>query len=138
VGAGVTVRNNIFATANPEPVVSADRSLSRSAATLQGNDYYSASRWTVRWGSRSYSSLAGWRAATGQEMLAGRPAGLAVNPRFARGWPTAADPAGFALARGSPLRNAELNLARLYGLPRWLVDYAGHRIDARRPALGAG
>jgi hypothetical protein len=53
--------------------------------------------------------------------------------------PTAADPAGFALARGSPLRNAGLNLARLYGCRGgwWITPGTGSTRAGRLSAPGS-
>ncbi len=87
---GVTVRNSIFVAASrPGPLAYSPWPLRRGQALLQGNDYYEAApappgapAWSVGWGGVSYRSLPAWRAATGQETLAGRPA----RPPT-RGWP---------------------------------------------------
>ena len=123
----VSVRNNILAAGNG-PIVAAVRALPRASAVLQGNDYFSAgAAWAVAWGPASYASLPAWRAASAQEMVAGRTSGFAVDPRLT---------ARFALPPGSPLLGAGLDLA-VFGLEPRSVNYAGRAVSARHPDVGA-
>ncbi|HVB43721.1 MAG TPA: right-handed parallel beta-helix repeat-containing protein [Streptosporangiaceae bacterium] len=143
----VTVRNNIFMMAHPGPVVIALTAIPRSAALLQGNDYFTTARqWSVLWGiSRPYDSLSSWRGATGQESTRGKASGLTVNPRLAGPVTNLsastvtgrANSAGFRLLPGSPVRQAGLNL-RAFGIDPGPVDYFGAPLRAGRPDIGAG
>jgi hypothetical protein len=138
---GLLIRNNIFLTADG-PIITAARALAPAAAELQGNDYFSAGSWSIGWGPVSYRSLEAWRPASSQEMMAGRPAGFAVNPRLVgpvlslqqRLASQAA--AGFALGPGSPLIRAGLDLASL-GMKPGTTDYSGNSQSARHPNVGA-
>ena len=56
---------------------------SESTAVLQGNDYFSTGRtWSIQWGPKTYGSLASWRAATSEEVVAGQKTGFTVNPEM--------------------------------------------------------
>jgi hypothetical protein len=112
---GITVRDNIFATERGGPIVVASTSLLSSAASLRDNDYFAnAGRWTVKWGSATYTSLTAWRSSTGQERVGGVGTGVAVNPQLTGpvltlDVTTASDQsifAAFALRPASPLRKA--------------------------------
>lgn len=140
----VTVRNNIFVTAQPGPIVFADKPFPRAAVLLQGNDYFSSrGQWSVWWGNASYYSLAAWQTATGQETRRAGATGYAVDPEFAG--PLPGTPVtrpgnggnGFRLRPGSPLARAGLNLAHEYRLHSGLADYAGHPVSAGAPNVGA-
>ena len=142
---GITVRNNIFMSP-VGPIVVAHSTLTTSAALLQGNDYAAAvPDWSVLWGPTTYTSLATWRSATGQEIVAGRPAGFTADPRLAgpflglrSGAPGSAGLArGFVLRPGSPLIGAGLDLSRLFGGPPGLRYFSGALIPARHPDIGA-
>jgi len=123
----VSVRNNILA-ARRGPIVAAVRALPPHSAVLQGNDYFSAAApWAVTWGPASYASLSAWRAASAQELVAGRTSGFAVDPRLTP---------RFALPAGSPLLGAGLDLA-VFGLEPGPVNYAGRTVSARHPDVGA-
>ena len=141
---GITIHNNVFMT-RAAPIVFATATLQTSAALLQGNDYYtSSSDWLVLWGQRGYFSLDAWRSATGQETLAGRSVGLAVDPDFTgplfrlQGI-TASGAAGmaFMLSRGSPLIGKGLDLALLSGSDSSMRNYSGHPVSARSANVGA-
>lgn len=81
---GITIRNNILAT-DGSPVATV-LALTPSHAILQGNDYYAPSGlWYLVWSTTTYTDLAGWRAATGEEQLSGGPTGLTVDPCFSGG-----------------------------------------------------
>jgi hypothetical protein len=123
----VSVRNNILAAGSGSIVVVA-RALPAAAAVLQGNDYFSAAGpWAVSWGPTIYGSLPAWRAASAQELVAGRTSGFAVDPQLT---------ARFALPPGSPLLGAGLDLA-VFGLEPGSVNYAGRAVSARHPDVGA-
>jgi hypothetical protein len=142
---GVTVRNNILANLSG-PVVSARGPLSRSAALLQGNDYYKpAPGPLVIWYKTSYAALPAWRAGTGQETVSGRQTGLAANPRLA-GMVTRLPEnpalglqlgARFALRRGSPVAGRGLNLAHLFHVASGPVYFSGRKFARQHPDIGA-
>jgi hypothetical protein len=141
----VTVRNNIFVTAQPGPLVSAAAPLPGTAALLQGNDYFApGGRWLIWWGDAPYYSLAAWQAATGQETMHSRATGMAVDPELTGpvlGTPATRPGSGgarFRLRAGSPLAGAGLDLARLYGLHGDLLDYSGRPASTGAPNVGAG
>lgn len=140
----VTVRNNIFMTRQPGPVLAADVPLTRAAVLLQGNDYFSATgQWAATWGQRDYYSLADWRAATGQESWRGRATGWSVDPQLtgplAAALVTRPGAGGnlFRLRSGSPLAGAGLDLAQLYRLRTDPADYSGQPVSIRAPNVGA-
>jgi len=144
---GITVRNNIFMTTSPAAIVVAQHALKPATAMLQGNDYFTtASHLTVLWGlSAPYQSLPSWRAATGQEIVRGRPAGIAADPRL-RGpvlgltSRAATDPgngAGFVPVSGSPVLRAGLDLSRLFHTDPGRVGYGGQPVSQGRPNIGA-
>lgn len=143
--AGIAVRNNIFAT-DFRPVVAATQAVSPAVASLQGNDYFSASGpWAVDWGVKAYNSLASWRAATSQETVAGQKTGYTVNPdltgpvlglqvKAATSQPGTGN--AFVLRAGSPLLGAGLDLTR-FGIRAGPSDYTGKKISAQHPNIGA-
>jgi hypothetical protein len=142
--AGTTIRNNIFLTYQPGPVASARTALARSAALLQGNDYYQAAgTWRIRWGSTTYYSLTGFRSATHQEQLAGSATGLAASPKLTG--PvlglTVTTPGGggdgFTLKSTSPLLHKGLDLLALFGINPGPVDYSGNPVTSSTLNIGA-
>jgi hypothetical protein len=142
---GVTVRNNIFAS-NYGPVIADSSAVLPSMANLQGNDYFTAfGAWSVAWGATTYYSLAAWRAASSQEIVAGKASGSTANPDMAGtilGLRTksvasmTAAGSGFILHPGSPLIGAGLDLAR-FGTNPGSVNYAGKQESTLHPNVGA-
>jgi len=140
----VTIRNNIFVASGGASVALATAPLPPAAILLQGNDYFSTGGpWTVVWGNAVYSSLARWRAATGQETFDGKPLGLTADPRFTgslapRLTPTDRGSAAlFALQPGSPLRGVGLDLQRLFGIQPGGKTYSGGSASVTAPNIGA-
>jgi len=144
----VAVRNNLFVVDHLGPIVISLHHVARSAALLQGNDYFSAAhRWQVLWGlGSSYGTLRAWRRATGQERVGGQPAGFAVYPRLAGPVvgltrTSTRDPgsgAAFVPANGSPLVGAGLDLRRLFRMDPGSVTFSGRPVRSRAPNIGAG
>lgn len=140
--------NNIFTTRSG-PVLDAGDSRTGTfpapaAVTFRGNDYYSAGAWQVRWGTRTYQSLAKWQASLPRATRGGRSAGYALAPRLtgptlglAAENPTdLAAARGFQLAPGSPLSGAGVDLAAL-GLADDPANFLGQARKERHPNVGA-
>ncbi|HEY5990489.1 MAG TPA: right-handed parallel beta-helix repeat-containing protein [Streptosporangiaceae bacterium] len=141
---GTTIRNNIFLSYQPGPVAYSRSALSRSAALLQGNDYYSAAgTWKILWGGTAYYSLTGFRSATQQEKLSGSATGFATSPRLTG--PvldlTVTTPggggSGFMLGSTSPLLHKGLDLLALFGINPGPVDYSGYSVTSSTLNVGA-
>jgi hypothetical protein len=135
---GITIRNNILAT-DGSPVATV-LGLTASHVTLQGNDYYAPSGlWFVIWSRTTYTNLPGWRAATGEEQLSGRPTGLTVDPCFSGGrLPDIGSPAeARAFLPGcAALAGKGLDLEKLFQTSAGGTDYFG-RVLSTPPAVGA-
>lgn len=129
--------NNIFVGSSRGPLVYGINRMNTSQVRLAGNDYFAPTgHWMARWGNAAYHSLSAWRAATGQERVAGKRTGLTVTPRFVH--PVLARTgAGFALGRSSKLRGRGLDLVRLFGLHPGKTNYAGKAYRVGRPNVGA-
>ncbi len=141
----VTIRNNIFVTYQPGPILVARLPYSRTDLLMQGNDYFGARGPAgFRWGNATYTSLAEWQSMSGQETRAGRQTGFDVNPGLVGpvlglGFTQAAlgDGAGFALRPDSPLVGSGLDLWRLFRIQRGPVNYAGRPLANTTPNIGA-
>ncbi len=118
---GVTIRDNIFVSKGTE-LLDAGSRYSTKQVLLQGNDLFRTSGGPLmRWGSASYSSLAAWRRATGQEQLGSQHTGLSVDPKFVHSTGAAA----FELSATSPLIGHALDLFSLFGIDPGEIDYFG-------------
>jgi hypothetical protein len=79
LGSSIDVRNNIFETTGGVPVVSWDGT--GTDVLFQGNDYWPGkSALSIQANGSTYDTLKAWRAASGEEMLDGKPVGLRVRP----------------------------------------------------------
>lgn len=113
------IYNNLFITANNQKFVQGNPD--KSTATFAGNAY-----WAVdgKYDFAGYKSLEDWRAATGQEMLNGKPVGLVVNPKLMDMGKsiTIVDPTklhtltAYRLQKNSPLIDAGLELRSVFGI----------------------
>lgn len=143
---GVTVRNNVFMTEHPGPIIVSQYPLAPSDVLFQGNDYYtSGPSWSLTWGiGTTYTSMTTWRAATGQEREHGTATGMTGNPDFAGpviglAATSPAEPnigSGFLPRRGSPLIGAGIDL-RTLGVDPGPVTYSGQRLPKNKPNIGA-
>ncbi len=133
VGAGITVRNNIFQVTRGVPVVAASAS-APDALVFQQNDYFSpAGGLEVDWGAAVYTTLAAWRDATGQERLGPNATGFDVDPRLVRPGGGAAigdadrlaSLSAYRLRADSPLLGVGLDLPGLFGTDTGGQDYFG-------------
>ncbi len=145
VGSGVVVRNNILFASGPLPTLSSPV-LDVGTLLLQGNDYYGDSGLKIRWGGRTFTNLAAWRTATGEEKLLGEPTGLEVDPKLVNpgGGGTIGDPdqlahlTAYKLQNGSPMIDDALNLATLFGIDPGGRDFYGVTLfEGLGPDIGA-
>jgi len=121
-GNSVHVYNNIFMTTGGVPVINLNGT--GTDLLFQGNDYWTGNTpLSILWNGATFHTLRSWRAATGQEMLDGKPVGLQVAPGL-----TDAGGGGvignadqlitltaYELLRDSPLVHAGLDLSQ-FGL----------------------
>jgi hypothetical protein len=125
------VCNNLFITTNKQKLVEGNPD--KSMATFAGNAYWSIDG---KFDIAGYKSLEDWRKTTGQEMLNGKPVGLAVDPRVTNlvKSPTIGDPTKlhiltvYRLQKDSPLIDAGLDLRSLFGIDPGNRDFFGNSI----------
>jgi len=125
------VCNNLFITANNQKLLEGNPD--RTMATFAGNVY-----WAIdgKYDIAGYRSLEDWRAATGQEMLDGKPVGLVVDPKLMDMGKsvTIGDPTklhtltAYRLQKDSPLIDAGLDLRSLFGIDPGKRDFFGTSI----------
>jgi hypothetical protein len=135
----VHVRNNIFMTRGAG-VDLIDVARNQRGVLFQGNDYYAdgGGATSFKWGRTTYSSLAAWQAATGQEKLNGASLGLTVNPQLANpGGGTTGDASAYALLSSSPLRDRGANLWSM-GIDPGTSDFFGHSLPGPGGAFDIG
>ncbi|GGT25342.1 hypothetical protein GCM10010271_31120 [Streptomyces kurssanovii] len=139
-GRNMTFRNNILVTDGP-PLVVADKAFPTGQALWQGNDYYSADgRGTLQWGGKTYSGLAEWRSATGQEMTDGRRTGFEADPCFGGGKApvvTKASDAALLAPVCNTLADKGLDLRSLFGTDAGGQDYFGETLERTLPVGAA-
>lgn len=125
---GVRVHNNIFVT-DGGPLVEADSSYSPAKLRLQGNDYHSTGKWALQWGGKRYTTLAGWRAASRQEILAGEPTGSSEDPCLTDAKAPVTDLAGAGnLVPRCVSELSGLHGPKAFGVDPGPVDYFGNRL----------
>ena len=128
-------RNNIIQTTSGLRLIEASASVLDAGIDIrfEGNNYWpTGGTFRVTWGSTTYTSLAAWRSATGQERRSGADVGMSVDPRHLR--PTQIDSFndaymigglwGFRLKADSQLIDTGLDLAAL-GVGPGPRDYFG-------------
>jgi len=125
------VCNNLFVTTNSQKLVAGNPD--ESTATFAGNAY-----WAVdgAFDLAGHKSLEAWRAATGQEMLNGKPVGLAIDPKLTDLGTnaTVGDPTklhtltAYRLQKDSPLIDAGLDLRSSFGIDPGDRDFFGNSI----------
>jgi hypothetical protein len=99
---------------------------------FEGNGYYGGGVTPkLLWGSATYTSLAGWRTASGQELLTGKSTGYEGNPGLTKpgGGGTIGDAdklatlTAYRLVTGSALIDRALNLKQLFGVSVGGADF---------------
>jgi hypothetical protein len=117
-GSALHLRDNIFITTGGVPVVAYNGG--GTGLLFQGNDYWSSgASFGIQWAGRSFTSLSGWRSATGQEQLNGNAVGYQVDPHLYKpdGGGNIGNPdllaslTAYQLLATSPLINAGLDLS---------------------------
>lgn len=131
VGTANTLRNNIFQTSGGVLLIDSSNAAT-SSLLFQGNDYWpGGSTFAIKWGASTYSTLAAWRTATGQEKNGAADTGSAVDPLLndPGNGGTVGDPAllsdlgAYRLNPASPLINSGLDLLALFGVSPGSRDY---------------
>jgi len=131
----IHLRNNLFITTGGMRLVEAANS--QPGVLFQGNNYWSSgAAFSIRWGGTTYSSLNAWRTGSGLEMVGASPSGFSVEPQLvnAGGGGTLGDAAllesltAYQLKPWSPMREAGLNLAALFGVNTGLRDFYGNPV----------
>jgi hypothetical protein len=114
---------------------------------FQGNSYFSeGGTFQILWAETSYPSLAVWRTQTGQERVGAKDVGHSIDPRLqAPGKAGAMGDAAllptvvaYRLRADSPLTDAGLDLADLFGIEPGPFDFFGRELPRRGPfSVGA-
>jgi hypothetical protein len=135
----VTFRNNLLVT-DGSLLVMTDAAFPAGQVLWQGNDYYATSgRPTVQWADKTYSGLAQWRSATGQEMTDGRRTGFEADPCFRGGRAPVVRKAGDAtllVPVCGAVADRGLDLRSLFGTEAGGRDYFGEALGRTMP-IGA-
>jgi hypothetical protein len=114
----LVIRNNVFVTTSYLPVISTACPIS---LRLEGNCYWNATRMGLDWAGTTYTDLASWRAATGQEKLTdGRATGVSADPQLPSADPT------LAPMPDSPIQGAGLNLRAEFNISPGPRDFVGN------------
>jgi hypothetical protein len=112
------IRNNVLVTTGGLPVIS---TASTTSLRLEGNCYWNATRMGLDWAGTTYTDLASWRAATGQEQLtSGRATGVSADPQLPSADPT------LAPMPNSPIQGAGLNLRAEFNISPGPRDFVGN------------
>jgi hypothetical protein len=129
----IHLRNNLFITTGGTRLV--DAANSQPGVLFQGNDYWpSAGTFSIKWGTKTYATVAAWRTGSSQEQIGTTNTGLSVDPMLVAagtgGTVGDADLLGslgaYQLQTYSPLREAGLNLAALFAMNPGPRDYFGN------------
>lgn len=105
--------------------------------TLQGNDYFTTGRFNMRWNGTTYTTMAAWQSASGQEQLNGASTAVTLDPQFTSpgnggtvdgsGLPVTSMNA-YALRDTSPLIDRGLDLLNLFGTATGGRDFYGNPV----------
>ena len=139
-----TIANNILIV-NSGAAIPIVRLNNPQSATFRGNDYYTyETGYRFTWNKSSYTSLAAWQAATGQEKLDGVNVGLTTNPQIyalgggsINGGYIPAKLMAYNLQPSSPMIGAGLNLQKEFGIAPPSQDYFGTPVAVSSLPVGA-
>jgi len=129
----VNLRNNIFMAEAGKKLIYYQKI---AGFTFQDNMYWqSGEPLVITDGTTTYTSLAAWRTATGQEMLSGSPVGYQLHPQLTDvhsrpvlGPHNLANLTSYKLKSTSQCRDNGLNLQSLFGINPGTRDYYGTSI----------
>jgi hypothetical protein len=135
-GSGIKFFNNLVVATGGNPVL---RSAASGAIEYRHNAWWNTTGIApaFSWSGTTYSGLAAWRAASGQETHLGSPTGLQTDPNLENiaGGPTSGwsatrltEVTAYLLKSFSPLRDAGLDPAARYGLSAGPRDYYGNTL----------
>lgn len=148
------LRNNLLASGTGKPLLEFFEPSEAAGLAIQGNDWWPGEgAFHVEWGKSSFGSLAEFRERTGMERLGHAPVGQSSPPEVcALGQGATLFPLepgqlrAYELRSGSPLIDAGLDLAGLFGTDVGTRDFGGDRTprgagldigaDERQPAEG--
>lgn len=139
----VTLRNNLLQTAAGLPVLVTSTT---TGLRLEGNCYWTPNAaLIINWQGITYTSLAAWRAGTGQEMLGGtgRATGLCADPALTiipttSTAPMTSELVGYIPHRPSALVGAGLRLSTEFGIDPGTRDFFGNPVPAPGTAGNIG
>jgi len=132
-----SIYNNIIFTAAGKRVVDANQT--SGGWSFKGNCYWSSGApLEIVWRSSTYTSLAAWRSATGQERIGDSDVGFEVDPQLVKvgSGGTVGDIRKLAslkayqLMESSPLIDAGLDIKGLFGIDAGKFDYYGTEIPS--------
>ena len=130
-------RNNLFLSGGGARLVEGPTGM--SGVLFQGNDYWSgAGAFSIKWGATTYSNLASWRAASGLERIGTTNTGYSVDPLLNNpgGGGTIGNAdlltnlTAYQSQAYSPIRDAGLNLAGLFGINPGTRDYFSNSVPS--------
>ena len=131
----VRLRNNLFVTTGGARLV--EGPTGQSGVIFQGNGYWpSGAAFVIKWGATSYSTLAAWRTASAMERVGTTNVGFSVDPQLVNpGGGTTIGNAdlldtltAYQLQTYSPMCEAGLNLAALFGINVGMTDFYGNAV----------
>jgi hypothetical protein len=131
------IYNNIFVSAAGKKVV--DVPNPAGGWSFKGNCYWSSGApLEIVWGGSTYTSLAAWRSATGQEKIDGKDVGFEVDPQLVKAGSGGtigdirklAGLKAYQLMESSPLIDAGLDIKGLFGIDAGKYDYYGTEIPS--------
>jgi hypothetical protein len=133
--------NNVFVSQGPQILRRADARA--TIGLFRGNLYWAVGERGFR--VDGFRSLPEWAAASGQERIDGRLAGLFADPALPRSGPALlTDPADlhrlveYQLREGSPAKGAGLDLRKMFGIDPGPVDFYGNPLPTEgRLSMGA-
>ena len=129
---GTHIYNNIITTVPNKRVV--NMSSTSGGWSYKGNCYWTyGDNIEIYWGGTTYTSLAAWRSATGQETHDGNDVGFELDPNLTDpgNGGTISDPcnlaslAAYKLQSNSPLIEEGLDIQSLFGIDAGVQDYFG-------------
>lgn len=124
------IRNNVFVTTSYLPVVS---TVTANSLRLEGNCYWNATQLSFNWVGTTYTDLASWRTATGQETLtSGRTTGVSADPKLPSADPT------LAPMPDSPIQGSGLNLRAEFNISPGPQDFVGNPTPAMKAPSNIG